>query len=201
VAQGWVVSKEEEAKEGLEAARSAINAAENDPEPLWLAGYAYAYFGGDLEGGLGFIERALKLDPNSAQGWVFSGWINMYVGRAEISVEHFRRAMRLSPLDPTAYRTQAGLAFAYLFLHKFDDAIAWATKAMQENERWTATHRVLAASLALAGRSSEAQKVVVSLLDLVPSLTISRFSADTRFRFPAYFDLLMSGMKKAGLPE
>ena len=125
----------------------------------------------------------------------------MYIGRAEISVEHFRRAMRLSPLDPTAYRTQAGLAFAYLFLHKFDDAIAWATKAMQENERWTATHRVLAASLALAGRSSEAQNVVVSLLDLVPSLTISRFSADTRFRFPAYFDLLMSGMRKAGLPE
>jgi tetratricopeptide (TPR) repeat protein len=201
VAQGWVGSMEEEAKEGLEAARLAINAAENDPEPLWFSGYAYAYFGGDLEGGLRLIEQALELDPNAAQAWVFSGWINMYLGKAERSVEHFQQAMRLNPLDPAAYRTHAGLAFAYLFLREFDDAITWGTKALQENERWTATHRVLAASLALAGRSSEAQNVVKSLRELVPNLTVSKFMAETRFRFPAYFDLLMDGMRKAGLPE
>ena len=115
--------------------------------------------------------------------------------------EHFRRALRLSPLDPTAYRTHAGLAFAYLFLRRFDDAIAWATKALQENERFTATHRALAPSLAFAGRSSEAQRVVDSLRELVPGLTVSRFMKETRFRFPAYFDLLMDGLRKAGLPE
>ncbi len=201
VAQGWVVSKEQEAKEGLKSAQIAIHVAEDDPEPLWLAGYSYAYFGGDFEGGLGFIERALELDPNAAQAWVFSGWINMYIGRADKSVEHFRRAMRLSPLDPTAYRTHAGLAFAYLFLRQFDDAIAWATQALLENERFTVTHRVLAPSLALAGRSSEAQRVVKALQELVPGLTVGRFMNETRFRFPAYLDLLIDGMRKAGLPD
>ncbi len=201
VAQGWVVSEQEEAQEGLQAAKSAISGAKDDPEPLWLAGYAYAYFGGDFEGGLRFIERALELDPNAAQAWVFSGWINMYVGRADRSVAHFRRAMRLSPLDPTAYRTHAGLAFAHLFLRNFDDAIAWATRAFQENERWTVSHRVLAAGLAHAGRLSEARRAVESLQRIFPGLTVSRFMAETRFRFPDYFDLLMDGLRKAGLPE
>lgn len=201
VSHGWVHSMETEAQEALSLAEAAIKASEEDPEVLWLAGYARAFYGEDFEGGLALIDRALELNPNAAQAWVFSGWVNMYIGKAELSIEHFRRAMRLNPLDPTAYRTHAGLAFAYLCLRHFEEAVAWARKAIHENDRFSPTHRVLAAGLAHAGEVTEAHKVVDALLNLVPGLTVTRFMKETRFRFPAYSEVIMDGMRKAGLPE
>ena len=60
---------------------------------------------------------------------------------------------------------------------------------------------MLAASLGQAGQVAEAQPVIRSLLGLVPGLTVGRFMKETRFRYPAYSDLLMDGLRKAGLPE
>ncbi len=178
-----------------------MDVAGQDPEVLWLSGYTQAYFGETLDTGLSLIARALELDPNAAQAWAFSGWVNTYKGRADKAVEHFERAMRLSPIDPAAYRTRAGMAFAYFFLHRFDGAIDLARMALQENPRFSPTHRVLAASLGQAGRVAEAQPVIRSLLDLVPGLTIDRFMKETRFRYPAYSNLMIDGLRKAGLPE
>ena len=204
VAHGWVRSMETEAAEARRLAEAAVRGPEDRPEVLWLAGYAKAYYGENFGDGLALIERALELNPNAAQAWVFSGWVNMYIGKADRSVEHFRRAMRLNPLDPAGYRTHSGLAFAYLLnlcLRQYAEAVAWGRKALHENNKFTATHRVLAASLAHAGHTAEAQEVVDALLDLVPGLTVTRFMKETRFRFPDYFNVIMDGVRKAGLPE
>src|SRR3712207_7511768 len=48
-------------------------------------------------------------------GFGFSGWLRSYAGQHEAAADHFQRALRLSPLDPLAFRTRAGLAFAHLF--------------------------------------------------------------------------------------
>lgn len=199
-AHGWVASKDREAEAALRLSRTAIDAAPDDPEALCYAGYAQAFFGDDPEGGSVLIDRALKLDPNSAQAWVFGGWVHTYVGGAEAAVAHFERAMRLSPLDTSAYRTHAGLAFAHLFMRQFDDAISWARRALQENDRFAPTHRVLAAGLAHAGRLPEAEAVVQKLQALVPGLTLASIREDTRFRHPPYFELLVEGLRLAGLP-
>ena len=74
-------------------------------------------------------------------------------------------------------------------------------KALHQNPKFSATHRVLAASLGHAGRIEEAQQVVEQLQALVPGLTVTRFGKETRFRHPEYFEILMSGLRKAGLPE
>jgi len=42
---------------------------------------------------------------------------------------------------------------------------------------------------------------VEQLQALVPGLTVTRFGKETRFRYPEYFELLMDGLRKAGLPE
>ncbi len=201
LAHGWVQSMETEVVEARQLAEAAVRGPEERPEVLWLAGYAKAFYGEDFEGGLALIERALELNPNAAQAWVFSGWVNMYIGKADRSVEHFRRAMRLNPLDPAGYRTHSGLAFGYMYLGQYGEAVAWGRKALHENDRFTPTHRVLAASLAHAGHTAEAQNVVDSLLALVPGLTVTRFMKETRFRFRPYFDVLMDGLRKAGMHE
>ncbi len=166
-----------------------------------MAGYALGYFGNTPEEGIDLIDDALRLNPNSAQALVYGGWLRLYNGDAVTAKVHFERALRLSPLDISVYRTYAGSAFSYLFLRQFDDAVSWASKALHHNSKFTATHRVLAASLGHAGRLDEARQVVEQLQALVPGLTVTRFGNETRFRHPEYFELLMDGLRKAGLPK
>ncbi len=201
VAQGWVGAMHDEAHEAFRLARAAIEVDKDVPETLWLAGYVLGFFGNTPEEGIDLIDDALRLNPNSAQALVYGGWLRLYNGDATTAKAHFERALRLSPLDINAYRTYAGLAFACLFLGQVDDAISWASKALHQNPKFTVTHRVLAASLGHAGRLDEAHQVVDQLQALVPGLTVTRYGKETRFRYPEYFELLMDGLRKAGLPK
>ena len=109
--------------------------------------------------------------------------------------------MRFSPLDPNAYRSYAGLAFCCFLLEQVGEAVSWAAKAIHHNPMFTPSHRVLAASLAFAGRLDEATGVAAQLQVLVPGLTVTRFANETSFRHREYIDLLLDGLRKAGLPE
>ncbi len=201
VAHGWVDAVHDEAHEAMRLARAAVEVDKDVPETLWLAGYVLGFFGNTPEEGIDLIDDALRLSPNSAQALVYSGYLRLYNGDAATAKAHLERALRLSPLDISAYRTYAGLAFSCLFLGQVDDAISWASKALHQNPKFTVTHRVLAASLGHAGRLDEAHQVVEQLQALVPGLTVTRFGNETRVRHPEYVELLMDGLRKAGLPE
>jgi TolB-like protein/class 3 adenylate cyclase len=56
----------EEVAEGARLARRAIETGREDPDALWMGGWAIAMLGGERAIGLGAIERALELNPNSA---------------------------------------------------------------------------------------------------------------------------------------
>ncbi len=201
LAHGWADASNGEAEEAMRLARAAVEIDRDVPETLWLAGYVLGYFGSTPDEGIDVIDEALRRNPNSAQALVYSGWLRNYNGDAATARAHFERALRLSPLDVTAYRTYSGLAFSCLFLDQIDDAISWASKALHQNPNFTPAHRVLAAGLGHAGRFAEARVVVGQLLALVPGITLTRFGKETRFRHPKHFDLLMEGLRKAGLPE
>ncbi|UCH40255.1 MAG: hypothetical protein JSU67_00685 [Gammaproteobacteria bacterium] len=201
VAQGWVESKEDEEQEALRLSRLAIEIENSIPETLWLAGYVLGFFGESPEEGLDHIDHALEINPNSSQALVFSGWLRIYNGDAETAKAQFEKAIRLSPLDLSAYRSYAGIGFACLCLGEIEEAIEWASRALRQNPKFTPAHRVLASSLGHAGRLQEAGKTVQQLLSLVPGLTIGRYSTETRFRNPEYFEIIMDGLRKAGLPE
>jgi adenylate cyclase len=201
VAQGWVDAKHDEAHDALRLARAAIEVDKDVPEILWLAGYVLGFFGSNPEEGIDLIDDALRLNPNSSQALVYSGWLRLYNGDAATAKAHFERALRLSPIDISAYRTYAGLAFSCLFLGQIDDAISWASKALHHNPKFTVTHRILAASLGHAGRLDEAHQVVEQLQVLVPGLTVTRYAKETRLRHLEYSELLMDGLRKAGLPK
>ena len=50
------------------------------------------------------IDRALMLNPNFAAAWFLGGFLRVWRGEPDGAIEHFARAMRLSPLDPEMYR-------------------------------------------------------------------------------------------------
>ena len=64
---------------------------------------------------------------------------------------------------------------------------------------FTATYRILAASLSLSGRVEEARGVVGQLLALEPEMTVRQF----RERYPgrAQVEIFCEGLALAGLPR
>ena len=105
--------------------------------------------------------------------WTFSGWVRIFFGEHEVALKHFAHSMRLSPLDPFMFAAQNGVAFVHFLAGRYDDALSWAEKAMQESADSRSALRVIAASSALAGRLEDAQKAMTHLREIDPALRVS----------------------------
>jgi Flp pilus assembly protein TadD len=126
----------------------------------------------------------------------------MYLGESASAIEHFERAMRLSPLDPLTYFASTGMAFAHAFAGRYDEAITWATKALHEQPNWATPLRAAAMANALSDRMVEARAAMACLREVDPALRLGNVDqvappvrrAEDRVRF-------IEGLRKAGLPE
>jgi adenylate cyclase len=167
---------------------------------LSFAGWTIAQFVGDLDAGVDLIDRALRLNPNFAVAWHFSGWVRVFLGEPEAAIEHLARAMRLSPLDPVFGQMRGATATAYFFAGRYDEASSWAARAVRERPSSTA-FRIAAASNALAGRLDKAEEAMARLRRLDPQRRISNLTDQYPLRRPEDLARLAEGLRKAGLPE
>ena len=198
---GWVTDDSQEIAETERLARRAARLAKDDAVALYTGGFALARIAGYLENGAALIDRALALDPNLAAAWHLSGWVNIYLGKAEIAIDHMARAMRLNPLDPLMFGMQNGTAAAYFLAGRYDEASAWAEKALQLHTNYLPAMRMAAASHACAGRLAEAQKTMARIREIDPELWGSRLTDVVPFRGPQEIARYVEGLRKAGLPE
>jgi len=194
----------DDAKEASEAARLAHRAAaigREDAVALASSGFALSLLAGKPDQGIALIDRALAINPNLAPAWYFSGWTRALLGEADSAIECFKRAMRLSPLDPLLYMPQSGLALAYFLLGRYDDASSWAGNALRENPAFHPSLRVFAASNALVGRLEDAQSSMARLREIDPALRVSDLTGLFPYRLPGALDKYVEGLRKAGLRE
>ena len=199
---GWMVDRESEIADSVRLARRAVALGKEDPTALWSGGLSLAYLAKEVEAGAAYIDRALVLNPNLAPSWNASGWVRMYLGESVSAIEHFERAMRLSPLDPLTYFASTGMGFAHTFAGRYDEAISWATKALHEQPNWATALRVAAIANALSDRMVEARAAIACLREVDPALTLGNVDrvapplrrAEDRIRFT-------ESLRKAGLPE
>ncbi len=198
---GWMTDHSLEVAEGARLARRAIELGRDDAVALTRSGHAIGHLAGDLEGGIALLDRALILNPNLASGWFLGAFLRVWHGEPESAIEHFARAMRLSPLDPEMYRMQAGMAAAHLFAGRFDTASSWAEKAFRDLPSFLMVVAIIAASHALAGRTDEAQRAMQHLRRLDPALRISNLGDWLPIRRAEDRATLADGLRRAGLPE
>jgi tetratricopeptide (TPR) repeat protein len=157
--------------------------------------------GGDVEDGAAFIDQALVRNPNLAAGWLFSGWIRMYLGEPDVTVEHAARAIRLSPLDPFSFLAYTLVGAGHFFAGRYDEASSWAEKGLRERPNWAGAARGAAASHALAGRLDQAQKAMARLRQIDQTFRIFDIRRIFPFRRPEDIARFEEGLRKAGLPE
>ncbi len=198
---GWLTDRDTELAEGIRLGQLAVELGKNDPVALTRGGHALAHLTGDVAGGIELIDRALVLNPNLAAAWFLGGYLRAFNGDNDGAIEHFERAMRLSPLDREMYRMRAGMAMTNLFEGRFDDALSWAAKALRDAPSFLMVRAVVAASHALAGRQEDAQRSLDLVRQLDPSLRVSSVRDWLDFRSAENLAMLENGLRKAGLPE
>lgn len=198
---GWTADHAEENAEGARLAKRAVELGKDDAVALSRGGHALAWFARDLDSAAVFIDRALVLNPNLAAAWNLSGWVRAYRGELDLAIDHHARAMRLSPLDPALYNMQVGMAFAHFLAGRHGEASSWAQRALQEQPNYPAANRILAASMAFAGRLAEARQAVAHLRQLDPERRVSNLAEVLPLRRPEDLAKFAEGLRQAGLPE
>ena len=149
---GWMIDPSRKPPRARAWLAGPSNLGRDDAVALARGGHALAHFAGDLDSGIALLDRALVLNPNLAAAWFLGGFLRVWHGEPDGAIEHFARAMRLSPLDPEMYRMQAGMAVAHLFAGRFDAASSWAEKAFSDLPSFLLVAAIVAASHALAGQ-------------------------------------------------
>ena len=197
---GWVTEPAHEIAEATRLARRAADLGRDDAVALCSAGLALAYVAGDLEDGDALIDRALVLNPNLAAAWIFSGWVKAWFGEPEVAIERATRAMRLSPHDPLTFVVQAAIAAAHFFAGRYAEALSWAELSAREQQDYTFSTSVAAASAAVLGNHVAAGKAMARLRRLMPGLRLSNITNLFPIRRAEDFERWAESLRKAGLP-
>jgi tetratricopeptide (TPR) repeat protein len=154
--------------------------------------------------GISQCERALALDRNLAVAHGLIGAGKYFSGRGKETEVHIREALRLSPLDTSAYVWLGWAGNAKSQLGADEDAASFYRQGIEANRNFPINHFFLAAALALLDRLKEARIAAKEGLALDPSFTIRRFRLGTSSDNAIYLagrERLYEGMHKAGVPE
>jgi TolB-like protein len=106
---------------------------------------------GDLESSLPWLDRAVAVCPNYAQGLYARGWTESLTGDALVGRGHVDLAMRLSPLDPLLYAMTATRAFTHIALQEDQEAAQWADRAARSPGAHVLIAMIAVAAHSLAG--------------------------------------------------
>jgi TolB-like protein/Tfp pilus assembly protein PilF len=197
---GRATDKIREADEAARLARRAVELGKDDAVALHMAGHAVARVVGDVTVGAGLIDRALGLNPNLASAWLSSGWVRVWLGEPDLALEHFARAMRLSPVDLQLFNMQAGTASAHFIAGRYCDALLWAEKALTDKPAFGPALRIAAASYALAGQPDVARRTMARFREADPGARVSNIKDRVVWRRPGDLERLVAGLREAGLP-
>ena len=156
-------------------------------------------------------QRAVDLNPSDVFTIENMGYGYRLLGEFEKSLELVDKAIRLSPRDPFLGTWYADKAAAHLALKQYDQAIEWARRAIVVGPDYWASHWYLATALALTDHEQQAHEALRRYLALpfpapktITQMTGQRtqvVNEHTDPRYVEYWDRLIEGLRKAGMPE
>jgi TolB-like protein len=178
-------------------AHRAAELDDNDPWAHLALGYL-AFTARKTDDAVREFQRALDLNPNFAAAYIYLGWAVVLDGRHEEATEYFQQAFRMSPHDPLIAFFYAGMCAAHYFARRFDEAVEWGRKSIQQRPGFIAGHRILCASLAQAGRIDELGAAMARLRELQPNISMAWLEEHVPYT-PRAMAHYLDGMRKAGV--
>jgi len=197
-AWGDIEDKEKEA--GLEHARSALSTDTDDAATLAYSALVVGMLGRDFAIATSAVDKALALNPNSAQAFSLGAALYSFVGRFDTVVDYAGRSLRLSPFDPLSYVGLNALARAHYLSARYDNAVDAAIRATQSNPRFAPAYVWLVASYVRLGRMPQALQERQKMLRIDPKFRFAQWAGFTVA--PREQQEEIAGpLRQAGVPE
>jgi adenylate cyclase len=199
--QGWGALSAADVAEAVRLGRQALEAERDNAETIFQAAWTLFFLAGEAAMAAASLDRALALNPNAAHAWLARGNIHALRNEPAEAIEATERARRLSPFDPYTFFCAVNIAVAHLAARRFEQALEWADRALHDQPRAVSAMRVKIAANAHLGRLDDARAELSRMLAIDPKLTIAGFRAYAHFAAPEVLELLVTGLRLAGLPE
>jgi adenylate cyclase len=200
VGQGWSPDPAADRAAVVRLASAALERDSFDAMALALCGHARSIMLYEFDQAIALFDRALAASPSSTIAWTRSSPTYAYIGDAREAIRRAEQALRLSPLDLHVFYPHSLLGLGHYVAGEHDEGARWGRTARDENPRFTANLRFLAANLAAAGRLEEAREAAQALLALEPGFEVGAFTERYAIRDPDRRDQLTRHLRAAGLP-
>jgi TolB-like protein/Flp pilus assembly protein TadD len=182
-----------------EAARKAV--AADDSDAMAHTSLAiFELFSGRHEEARRRLRRALDLDPNSMFARGYLGGSYAFGGDYEAALTNLEEAMRLSPRDPLLIIWHLCKGWAALLAGRDEDAVEYATQAVEANPEFPDIYAVLASANGHLGRAAPAHAALDQLSRRMPGLTASDARLERPFVRVVDRERFLEGLRKAGMP-
>jgi adenylate cyclase len=185
----------------LALARAALNIDRSDPQVLALCGHLLVVVGGEHAEGGALIDLSLRMNPNSAEAWRLGGWVSAWGGETELALHRLAEAERLDPLSPLQADVHSARSVALLLGRRFLEAVEAARRSIATTPEATTPRRFLIAALWHAGAHEEARRECADMLARQPNASLRRGRWLHVLRHSWMADLVIDGLRGAGVPE
>ena len=183
------------------AAEQAVSLDPNEPVAHFTLGRLHL-FANEIEMAVREMQTTIAINSNLALGYYGLGFVYWYgAGQAEQALPHFDAAVRLSPRDPWRRSPLMVKGSALRQLGRHDEAIAHCRQACQVPDCGWVAHMHLAAALAEAGQTSEAQVAAEKAMQLQPTLSIDFIRSQFLGMHETSLKSLLDSLRKVGVPE
>jgi adenylate cyclase len=144
-------------------------------------------------------ERAVALNPNGSDAYMFLAVALDCLRRWEESVPYAEKSLRLSPFPGAAPFLILGRA--YFMTGRYDESVTTFKKALIVSPNFLDGYVFLAANYISMGREEEAGAAVKQVLKISPKFSIESYAKRLSFLNEADVERVLSALRKAGLPE
>jgi adenylate cyclase len=178
----------------------AVTLDPRDALSLAIAGHIQSFLKKRFTVAMALFDEALNINPNCALAWARSGTTMAYLGRGEEALDRVRNAMRLSPFDQHAFYFDTTNGLASIVLGRYEEAVAWLSRAHRMNPRYRASARMLIAAHSLAGEAGEARELAKEFLSEEPTFKVSDFARWYPLKAP-HLETVLNALRSAGMPD
>ncbi len=144
-------------------------------------------------------QRAIRVDPNYADAYALRAWILNYAGRPIEALASMEKALRLNPRPTASYLEVLGEIRFVQGL--YDESASIFERVLQINPNYTRARMWIAAAFAHAGSMDRAQWEAIELMVLNPNFSLKQLEFAFPFKDPRVLDVLLEGLRMAGLSD
>ncbi|PBB38453.1 adenylate/guanylate cyclase domain-containing protein [Mesorhizobium sp. WSM3868] len=194
----WSASPPESMAQAEEAATRAVTLDDSDPWAHWALAIVKLYTRRHDEA-IDEAEHAIALNPNFAEGHVILGEALHYSGRSEEALESYARGKTLNPYFPDVLLHFQALASFQL--GRYEEAVDLLLQRLARNVVTDVSRALLAASYGHLGRFAEAREAWQEVLRVNPDYSLDYRRKVLPYKNPADFELIVDGLRKAGIVQ